>query len=292
MAATNTPTIATRPKSADTYVLPDTPPREPDEMTSFDRLHALGNSHHVIRHLGNEETTLVFTDKFIVLVPYSGPSDLRRNPDLAIAFNADRAAFERSNGYIISEQGKPPDFVLEIASRSTARVDVGQKREDYALMGIAEYWRFDETGEFHGAKLTGERLGEGRRYEPIPIVELSKGVLEGYSEALDLNIRWENGELGWYDPSTGLHIATFDSERARAENAETHAAEALTRAEDERSARQDAETRAENAETRAAEALTRAEDERSARQDAETRAEDAEARVRELKGEIRRLRDS
>ena len=217
-----TDTLTTRPKSADTFVLPDTPPREPDEMTSFDRLHAIGNSHHIIQHLGNSRTTLVFTDKFIALVPYSGAADLRRNPDLAIAFRADRDAFERSNGYIISEQGKPPDFALEIASRSTARIDVGQKREDYALMGISEYWRFDETGELHGARLAGDRLVEGS-YQPIPIVELSDGALEGYSEVLNLNIRWEDGELGWYDPATGLHIATFESERERADNAEAHA---------------------------------------------------------------------
>ena len=153
MATINT--LTTSPKSADIFQLPDTPPRELDEMTSFDSLHSLGNSHHIIRHLGNEETTLVFTDKYISLNPILGPDDLRRNPDLAVALNADREAFLRSNGYIISEQGKPPDFALEIASRSTARVDVGQKREDYALMGIPEYWRFDETGEFHGDRLAG-----------------------------------------------------------------------------------------------------------------------------------------
>ena len=215
MAATDT--LTTRRKSADTFVLPDTPPREPDEMTSFDSLHSLGNSHHIIRYLGNEQTTLVFTDKFISLNPILGPADLRRNPDLAVALNADRDAFLRSNGYIISEQGKPPDFVLEIASRSTARVDVGQKREDYALMGIPEYWRFDETGEFHGARLAGDRLVEGR-YEPIPLAELSDGVLEGYIAVLNLNIRWEHGYLGWHDPATGLHIPTFDGERARADS--------------------------------------------------------------------------
>ena len=140
--------LTTTPKSADTFQLPDTPRREPDEMTSFDSLHSLGNSHHIIRHLGNEETTLVFTDKYISLNPILGPDDLRRNPDLVVALNADREAFLRRNGYIISEQGKPPDFALEIASRSTARVDVGQKRVDYAVMGITEYWRFDETGEY------------------------------------------------------------------------------------------------------------------------------------------------
>ncbi len=219
-----TDTLTTRPKPADTLQLPDTPRREPDEMTSFDSLHSLGNSHHIIRHLGNEKTTLVFTDKYISLNPALGPDDIRRNPDLAVALNADREAFLRRNGYIISEQGKAPDFALEIASRSTARIDVGQKRVDYAVMGITEYWRFDETGEHYGARLAGDRLVDGR-YEPIPIVELSEGVLEGYIEVLDLNIRWEHGGLGWYDPATGLHIATFDSERERADNAEARVLE-------------------------------------------------------------------
>ena len=240
MTTLNTLTIS--PESADTFVLPDTPRREPDEMTSFDSLHSLGNSHHIIRHLGNEDTTLVFTDKFISLNPILGPDDLRRNPDLVVALDADRDGFLRRNGYIISEQGKPPDFVLEIASRSTARIDVGQKREDYALMGIPEYWRFDETGEFHGVRLAGDRLVEGR-YQPIPLVELSEGVLEGYIEVLDLNIRWEDGHLGWYDPATGLHIPTFDSERERADIERARANNERARADNEANARADAETR-------------------------------------------------
>ena len=231
MATTDTLTLTTGPRPADTFILPDTPPRDPDEMTSFDSLHSLGNSHHIIRHLGNERTTLVFTDKYISLNPILGPDDLRRNPDLAVALNSDRNAFLRRNGYIISEQGKPPDFALEIASRSTARVDVGQKRVDYALMGITEYWRFDETGEYYGARLAGDRLVEGR-YEPIPIVELSEGVLEGYIEVLDLNIRWERGGLGWYDPATGQHIPTFDSERERANGERERANNAESRAKD------------------------------------------------------------
>ena len=221
-------TLTENPRSADFYELPDTPRRKPDEMTSFDSLHSLGNSHHIIRHLGNEESTLVFTDKYISLDPFSSSADLRRNPDLAVALNADRDAFLRRNGYIISEQGKPPDFVIEIASRSTARVDVGQKRVDYAVMGIPEHWRFDETGEYYGARLAGDKLVEGR-YEPLPIVELSEGVLEGYIEVLNLNIRWEHGYLGWYDPATGLHIPTFDSERERAEDAEARAEDAEAR---------------------------------------------------------------
>ena len=34
---------------------------------------------------------------------------------------------------------------------------------------------------------------------------------------LNLPIRWDHGQLGWHDPETGQHIATFGQERARAD---------------------------------------------------------------------------
>ena len=37
-------------------------------------------------------------------------------PDLLIAFDVDRDAIIQQRGYAISEWGKPPEFVLEIAS--------------------------------------------------------------------------------------------------------------------------------------------------------------------------------
>ena len=61
---------------------------------------------------------------------------------------------------ITDEWGKPPDFVLEVASESTAEVDAGEMRKDYVALGIGEYWRFDETGRHHGTRLAGQRLVE------------------------------------------------------------------------------------------------------------------------------------
>ena len=143
------------------------------------------------------------------------------------------------NAYIISEQGKPPDLVLEIASQATGHIDVGEKREFYQGLLIPEYWRFDATGEFHGARLAGDRLVNGR-YEPIDIAELNGGVLQGHSEVLNLEWRWEDGQLGCYDPATGLHISTFESERLARLAAEARAEDAHNRAENER-ARADSE---------------------------------------------------
>ena len=205
------------------FRLPDIPQRDPDEVTQQKQLTITGHAHHILQHLGNFDTTLVTADRWIIVEPGTF-RELARYPDLLVAFDVDPELYEASNGYIISEQGKPPDFVLEVASASTGDTDTGAKREDYARMGIPEYWRFDETGEHHGARLAGDRLVNGR-YEPMPIDRLPDGVLQGYSPALNLLLRWERGQLAWYDPATEEHIATFDTERARADAAEARVRE-------------------------------------------------------------------
>ena len=185
---------STEQKHHQRFVLPDPPEREPEDMTSFDHLTLNGSAHHLVQHLGNPETTLVAGERYITREP-GAPAEDRMAPDLLVAFNADLQAYRDSNGYIISEQGKPPDFVLEIASRSTGRQDVEKKRPDYAALGIPEYWRFDQTGDFHETWLAGDRLVEGR-YEPIPIETVEEGVLQGYSSVLNLLIRWDHEDLG------------------------------------------------------------------------------------------------
>ena len=189
MTTANTKTGAV-PKTAQPsprYRLPDPPEPHPDDMTSAKHLALTGNAHHLIHHFGNPDTTLVAAERYIVLAPHPGRDAIRRSPDLLIAFNVDPQAYEESNGYIISEQSKPPDFVLEVASPRTGHIDVGEKRDDYAALGIPEYWRFDETetGRYHGARLAGERLENGQ-YAPIPIDELDVDVLQGYSPILNL----------------------------------------------------------------------------------------------------------
>ena len=200
------------------FRLPDIPGREPDEVTQYDQLFHRGLSNDLRVHLGHYDTTLVGADHWIVP---DAEFDKRRAryPDLMVAFGVDPEAYRASNGYVISEQGKAPDFVLEVASESTGEMDVGPKRDYYAALGIPEYWRFDETGQHHGAKLAGDRMVEGR-YEPIEIAELSGGVLQGYSRALNLNLRWEEGRLVLHDPETGRPIATLEGERSRADLAE------------------------------------------------------------------------
>ncbi len=210
---TTSNTLASKTKFPPRFRLPDIPEKHPDDMTSFSHLAANGNAHHLAVHLGNRESTIVSGERYICREPGAA----MRYPDLLVAFGTDPAAYDASNGYIISEQGKAPDFALEIASRRTGSVDTGEKRSCYEDLGIGEYWRFDETGEHHGARLGGDLLVDGR-YEPVEIEELPGGVLQGYSPALDLYLRWVAGILAFYDPVTGEPIASLESERARADS--------------------------------------------------------------------------
>ena len=207
--------------------LPDPPEHEPDDMTSVQHLCENGNMHHLAKYLGNPDSTIVSGERSIVPTPGT-PSNQRISPDLLIVFNANPALYRQDNSYVISRQGKPPDLVMEIASRRTGETDVEDKSAKYAALGIPEYWRFDETGEYHGTRLAGDQLVDGR-YEPVPIETVEEGVLQGYSEVLNLFIRWENGQLRWHDPKTGQEIPTFEQEREARLGAEARLAEQETR---------------------------------------------------------------
>ena len=103
--------MTTRPGTATDHAsgfvrLPDPPERRPEDMTSFDHLNATGSIHHLIRHFGNIETTIIAGEGYISPEPTPDWRGLMA-PDLLIAFNAGPEAYRGSNGYVISEQGKP-----------------------------------------------------------------------------------------------------------------------------------------------------------------------------------------
>ncbi len=219
-------TTTQTPQSPPDFTLLDPHKSQDEKMTASKHLSLTGGAHFLAEHLGNPHTTIVGADLYIITVPTTELTSMAGAvyPDLLVAFDADPDLYYAHNGYVISEQGKPPDFVLEVASRSTGRRDTVEKRVSYAELGIPEYWRFDETGQYHRTRLAGDRLVDGR-YEPIPVNELPDGNLQGHSAILNVNLRWTNGQLGWYDPATGEHIATMDTEREARIQAEARIAE-------------------------------------------------------------------
>ena len=90
-------------------VFPDPPEIPEDKMTNFDHLAVNGNVHHLAIHFANP--------------------------------GYDRAALSRPDhprrrAYIIADQGKLPDFVMEVTSTSSRRIDATAQRNDYAALGI------------------------------------------------------------------------------------------------------------------------------------------------------------
>ena len=214
--------------------LPDPKPKEPDEVTAFLHFYDRGSNEHLAVHLGNRDTTLITGDCRVIASMHDDFTRAKR-PDLLIAFAVNPQAYKARGHYIISEQGKPPDFVMEIASETTGHEDTGPKRDEYAALGIPEYWRFDESGSHHQTKLAGDQLA-GNRYEPIDINVLPDGRHQGYSTVLNLILEWNDGDLNWIDPATGEQIATMEQERQGRLAAEA-------RAEEEQEARLAAEAR-------------------------------------------------
>ena len=151
-------------------------------------------------------------------------------PDLFIAFDVDVAGiYENLPNFWIWEIGKAPDFVMEVASPSTAANDLGWKRELYQRLEIQEYWRFDPTGgRLYGKPITGERLVAGR-YEEYELEFGAGGSVRGPSELLDVVFHWDGRqEFDVLDPATGLTIdkRVAAEARANAEQARANAAEA------------------------------------------------------------------
>ena len=264
---------------------PEFPPRY--DMQNIDILHEIGYVATLKRHFGRRDTTLVYGE-----LPVGNTLSIRlglRIPDLIIAFDCDPARAIDRQGYDIDEQGKPPDFALEIASKTTGRVDYTDKRVDYERYGIPEYWRFDATGgDYHDAALAGDMLVDGR-YKPIDIERDGDSYYWGYSDTLGLCVCWDAGKLRWYDPRTGSYLLTSDEEADRADRAEESAAmEAAARqladerAASEAAARQLADERATREATARQRESERANRESAARQRAETELRRLQERLRRL----------
>lgn len=170
-------------------------------------------------------------------------------PDLFIAFDVDVAGiYENLPNFWIWEIGKVPDFVMEVASPSTAANDLGWKRDLYQQLEIQEYWRFDPTGgQLYGKPIAGERLVAGQ-YQEYELQYGDDGSVRAHSELLDVVFHWKGDEFDVLDPATGLTIDKRTAAEARADAAETRAIVAEAELNLEQTARSQAETRADTAE--------------------------------------------
>jgi Uma2 family endonuclease len=166
--------------------------------------------------------------------------------------------------YLIWEEGKAPDCVIEITSKSTKREDLGKKRDLYRdVLRVREYFLFDPTEDYLHPPLQGFRLvgDDYIRIEPVD------GRLP--SEVLGLHLERDGQELRLYDPELRSRLLTpREQHKAAEQKAEKSKQEAETAKQEAEKSKQEAETAKQEAEKSSQEALT-----------AEQRAQTAEQRA-------------
>ena len=213
-------------------------------------------------------------------------------PDVFVVSGVAQRAEAPRRSYKLWEEGKGPDFVLEVISDTTWKVDRDEKPALYAALGVEEYWLFDPTGEYLTPPLRGMRLESGRyralaRRAPLNGGRRSvHGIRPLHSTVLDLDLRVErSGELRLHDPESGkellghteVQVALLAKEEALRQEEAARRKEAAGR-------RQEAAMRR-KAEAALQEEAAGRRQEAAGRQTAEARVAELEARLRALQGE-------
>lgn len=155
------------------------------------------------------------------------PGDKRKHvsPDVFVVHGIPK---QLRGNYLIWEEGKAPDVVIEITSKTTRKEDLDVKFQLYQnVLRVTEYFLFDPLGDYLDPQLQGHRLVKGR-YTPIRPV---KGRLP--SKILGLHFEANDKELRLFDPSTGDWLPTETEAADEAEAAREQAEAAQLRAEAE-----------------------------------------------------------
>ena len=211
--------VAAPPTAAD-YPSSDGKPLAENDLQARTILYAFG----ALRVRYHDRRRDVYVSADLLIYYEEGNPRVSVAPDVFVVFGVEDHA--RMN-YKVWEEGKGPDFVLEVASPNTWEEDVERKPGIYASLGVGEYFLFDPTGEHLSPRLQGYRLVDGT-YERLTAVESIDRTLTMRSEVLGLELRAKGEELRFHDPVKGETLLSYAEEHAarREEAAARRAAEA------------------------------------------------------------------
>jgi Uma2 family endonuclease len=193
------------------------------------------------------------------------------------------------DNYLIWEEGRGPDVVIELTSASTRTEDVDEKMGLYRdVLRVPEYFLFDPRGEYLEPDFQGYRLS-GSDYVAIEAVANRLP-----SECLGLHLERRGQGLRLFDPATGQYLPSQEEQtqretaaRVAAEQARQQAEQARQQAEQARQQEAQMRQQAEQARRQEEEARQQAE---QARQQAEQARQQAEAELERLRRELEELK--
>ena len=239
-------------------------------------------------HFRKRENVLVAME--LVVYYERGNDKVCLQPDVQVVFGVQRG---NRSSYKVWKEGKAADFVLEVTSPSTADKDARHKAQEYARIGVREYWRLDPTGSMLAPPLEGWEANGGS-YNPVqPVARGARGRwLRSRVLGLELRSQRQDGAtvLVFRDPRTGEEFdgELGESERRRRAAEERASAEAKLRQSAEELAGAEAKRASAEAKRASAEAERRRAAEERANAEAKSRRA-AEEQARALEKQLRTL---
>ncbi len=183
-------------------------------------------------HFSHDPSVYISGD--ILMYYVQGVPNKSISPDVLVSFGI---GMKLRRTYLVWEEGKVPDFVMEFSSKSTYRNDLTDKMDVYTSLGIQNYFLYDAEGMYLPTQLMGFELIDGA-YEEVQPGE-NGGI---HASSLGLDFRIKDKEIAIFDPVANDWVRTCtETEAIRADSAEARAIQ-------EANARQKAE--AENAQLR------------------------------------------
>jgi Uma2 family endonuclease len=243
-----------RPPTEDELVLPPGEPMETQRHLLQMRL----LMETLEAHWAARDDVFIAGDMFVYFNVLQTKKNDFRGPDFFLVTGTER---RERKAWLVWIEGKAPEVVIEVLSETTAHVDRGIKKEQYArLLRVPEYFTYDPfSAELEGWNLDAAHL----RY--LPLARTESGGFRSAIAELELRVwhgayaKVEAPWLRWFTldgvmlPTGEEYVRRADAEAERAD-AEAERADAAAERADAEALRADAEAhRRAEAEARAAE---------------------------------------
>lgn len=126
------------------------------------------------------------------------------SPDVFVVRGIPKKREPERRSYRVWEEGKGPDWVLEVTSDTTRDEDLQTKFKLYeSVLEVEEYFLFDPYGEYLRPSLQGYRRKAGRFVPIFP----TRGRM--FSKVLGLRLEEDERDLRLFDPRTKQRLKTF-----------------------------------------------------------------------------------